>query len=186
MRPLRPTARADRLLDRDRLEQLVAADYRAVWRLCTALVGEDSADDVAQETFLRALRALPRFRGHATPRTWLLAIAHRACMDELRSRYRRGRRDQRLAGLFDAQATTADPGAAVATRQLLAQLGPERRAAFVLTQLLALSYAEAAAVCDCPEGTIRSRVARARQDLIELLTETSGAAAGSGDRRQVG
>jgi RNA polymerase sigma-70 factor (ECF subfamily) len=189
MRPLRPAARADRLSDRDRLEQLVKADYRAVSRLCTALVGEDSADDVAQETFLRAMRALARFRGQATPRTWLFAIAHRACMDELRGRYRRGRRDQRLAGLSTAEATTADPGGAVVMRQLLAQLGPERRAAFALTQLLALSYAEAAVVCDCPEGTIRSRVARARHDLIELLGETSGAAdtriAGPADRRRL-
>ncbi len=58
----------------------------------------------------------------------------------------------------------------------------------MLTQLLALSYAEAAAVCDCPEGTIRSRVARARHDLIELLEDTSVAAgariAAASERRQ--
>ena len=54
---------------------------------------------------------------------------------------------------------------------MLAGLDPERRAAFALTQLLRLSYQEAAEVCDCPTGTIRSRVARAREDLIKLLDE---------------
>jgi RNA polymerase sigma-70 factor (ECF subfamily) len=58
-------------------------------------------------------------------------------------------------------------GAAVA--DLLARLEPDRREAFVLTQFLGLPYAEAAEVAGCPVGTIRSRVARARADLIDLL-----------------
>ena len=49
--------------------------------------------------------------------------------------------------------------------ELLAALDPDRRAAFVLTQMLGCSYAETAAICGCPVGTIRSRVARAREDL---------------------
>jgi RNA polymerase sigma-70 factor (ECF subfamily) len=55
----------------------------------------------------------------------------------------------------------------------LARLAPERREAFVLTQLLGLSYQEAAEVCACPPGTIRSRVARARADLLEDLDRSS-------------
>jgi RNA polymerase sigma-70 factor (ECF subfamily) len=62
---------------------------------------------------------------------------------------------------------------------LIAALDPDRRAAFVLTQLLGCSYAEAAAICGCLEGTIRSRVARARTDLIAMTVEApSGAASG--------
>ena len=57
----------------------------------------------------------------------------------------------------------------VVLRRLLVDLPPQRREAFVATQMLGLSYAEAAEVCDCPVGTIRSRVARAREDLIEAL-----------------
>ena len=52
---------------------------------------------------------------------------------------------------------------------LVAGLEPDRRAAFVLTQMIGCSYAEAAAICDCPVGTIRSRVARAREDLITMM-----------------
>ncbi len=65
---------------------------------------------------------------------------------------------------------------------LVAGLEPDRRAAFVLTQMIGCSYAEAAAICDCPVGTIRSRVARAREDLITMMAEPRGAA---GQRRRL-
>jgi RNA polymerase sigma-70 factor, ECF subfamily len=59
------------------------------------------------------------------------------------------------------------------TEQLLSRLDADRRTAFALTQLLGLSYADAAVVCGCPVGTIRSRVARARDDLIRALPPDS-------------
>jgi RNA polymerase sigma-70 factor, ECF subfamily len=150
------------------LEQLVKATYADVWRLCATLVDEQADDDLAQETFLRAARALPRFRGESSRRTWVLSIARHVCMDELRGRHRRRRRDRRLQLAAEEVARDSDPAADLAANEILTQLGPERRTAFVLTQLLRLSYAEAAAVCGCPPGTIRSRVARARDDLIKL------------------
>ena len=64
-----------------------------------------------------------------------------------------------------------DPGAQVAADDLMVALEPDRRAAFVLTQMLGCSYAEAAAICGCPVGTIRSRVARARDDLDAMLPD---------------
>ena len=150
-------------------ERFVRASYATVWRLCAALVDEASAEDLAQETFLRATRALPGFRSHASARTWILAIARRVCMDELRGRYRRGRRDRRLGDIAAVQPPLADSSGEVAAHDLLGQLEPDRRAAFALTQLFELSYEEAADVCGCPVGTIRSRVARARDDLIGLI-----------------
>ena len=60
--------------------------------------------------------------------------------------------------------------------QLINSLDPDRRDAFVLTQILGLSYDEAAEICGCPVGTIRSRVARARTDAVNLLNQASGAA----------
>jgi RNA polymerase sigma-70 factor (ECF subfamily) len=157
------------------IEEFVRDSYPATWRLCAALVDEASADDLAQETFLRATRQLARFRGQASERTWILTIARGTCMDELRGRYRRAQRDRRLAAIADLAPPVSDSAAQVSTLDLLAQVELDRRAAFVLTQLLGLSYAEAALVCGCPTGTIRSRVARARDDLIALTAQAPAA-----------
>jgi RNA polymerase sigma-70 factor (ECF subfamily) len=162
---------------------LVRATQSDVWRLCAALGDSGSADDLTQETYLRAFSALHRFEGRSTLRTWLLAIARRVCADAVRSRRRRRLTLVRDAADLEALATAdvaADDvaqGAGVA--DLLARLEPDRREAFVLTQLLGLSYAEAAEVAGCPIGTIRSRVARARADLVDALgDEHEGRASG--------
>lgn len=161
---------------------LVRATQSDVWRLCAALVDRGSADDLTQETYLRAFGALHRFEGRSTLRTWLLSIARRVCADALRSRRRRRLTlvsdDAVLEALEGPAAGTADPvveGAVVG--DLLARLSAERREAFVLTQLLGLPYAEAAEVAGCPVGTIRSRVARAREDLVTALTDAGDDAA---------
>ncbi|MGC4854960.1 sigma-70 family RNA polymerase sigma factor [Micromonospora sp. DT4] len=140
-----------------------------VWRFAAALVGPDSADDLAQETYLRAFKALPAFEGRSSARTWLLGIARRACADHLRTVIRRRRLDERLAANAYTDHPHPDPAGQLGANDLVRRLSPERRAAFVLTQLLGLSYAEAAAVEGVPVGTIRSRVARARDDLVEAV-----------------
>jgi RNA polymerase sigma-70 factor, ECF subfamily len=151
---------------------LVRATQSDVWRLCAALGDRQSADDLTQETYLRAFGSLHRFEGRSSLRTWLLSIARRVCADAIRSRRRRRltlvREDAELEVLGTGDdADRVGEGAAVA--DLLARLAPDRREAFVLTQLLGLPYAEAAVVAGCPVGTIRSRVARARADLVEAL-----------------
>ncbi|WP_371821331.1 sigma-70 family RNA polymerase sigma factor [Catellatospora sp. IY07-71] len=137
-----------------------------VWRFVAALVDSGTADDLTQETYLRAFRALPAFEGRSTVRTWLLGIARRTCADHLRTVVRQRALGTRLA----AQALTAghhpDPAGQIGAAQLLDRLAPDRREAFVLTQLLGLSYEQAAAVQEVPVGTIRSRVARARAELV--------------------
>ncbi len=151
---------------------LVRATQSDVWRLCAALGDRDSADDLTQETYLRAFGSLHRFEHRSSVRTWLLSIARRVCADALRSRRRRRMTlvgdDADLETL--SRASGADPVAEGATvADLLTRLDPDRREAFVLTQLLGLAYAEAAEVVGCPVGTIRSRVARARADLVASL-----------------
>ncbi|MGZ4547848.1 MAG: sigma-70 family RNA polymerase sigma factor [Blastococcus sp.] len=153
---------------------LVRATQSDVWRLCAALGDPNSADDLTQETYLRAFGSLHRFEGRSSVRTWLLVIARRVCADAVRSRRRR-----RLTLVRDvAEVEPMAPGQeadrvaeGVAVDDLLARLDPDRREAFVLTQLLGLPYAEAAEVAGCPVGTIRSRVARARGDLIAALAD---------------
>jgi RNA polymerase sigma-70 factor (ECF subfamily) len=158
----------------------VRATQPDVWRLCAALGDPGTADDLTQETYLRAFGALHRFEGRSSLRTWLLAIARRVCADAVRSRRRR--RVTLVRDDADLEALTAASGAdrvaeGAAVDDLLGRLAPDRREAFVLTQLLGLPYAEAAEVAGCPVGTIRSRVARARADLIDALGETAPAAA---------
>ena len=145
-----------------------------VWRLCRNLGSPASADDLTQETYARAFASLHRFVGRSSARTWLLAIARRVCADALRTRRRRPfslvRDDADLEALAaNDPADRVGEGAVVS--DLLDRLDADRREAFVLTQLLGLSYAEAAEVAGCPVGTIRSRVARARGDLIDALTD---------------
>jgi RNA polymerase sigma-70 factor, ECF subfamily len=144
----------------------VRATQAEVWRFVAALIDTSNADDLTQETYLRAFRALPRFEGRSSVRTWLLGIARRACADHLRAVTRARRLSQRLALADDAQAHQPDPAGQVSAHVLLQRLAPERREAFVLTQLLGLTYEQAAAVLEVPVGTIRSRVARARADLV--------------------
>ncbi|MFI9530517.1 MULTISPECIES: sigma-70 family RNA polymerase sigma factor [Micromonospora] len=140
-----------------------------VWRFAAALVDPDSADDLTQETYLRALRALPSFQGRSSARTWLLGIARRACADHLRTVVRRRRLDDRLAAHAHTDDPHPDPSGHLGATDLVRRLAPERRGAFVLTQVLGLSYAEAAAVEGVPVGTIRSRVARARSELLDAV-----------------
>lgn len=145
----------------------VRASQPEVWRLLAHLSDRESASDLTQETYLRAFRALPRFRGESSARTWLLAIARRVAADHLRSR---GRRPRDAAGAgHEVPAAGSDPADHIPVSLLVAHLDRERREAFVLTQLLGLSYTEAAEVCACPLGTVRSRVARARADLVSAL-----------------
>jgi RNA polymerase sigma-70 factor (ECF subfamily) len=171
--PLTRLALAARAGDRAALDQLVEGTYEQVWRLCARLVDEQCADDLAQDAFLRVVRALPAYRAEASARTWLLAIARNTCMDELRTRSRRRRRDATLrAGGAGRVEVATGPEHDVGVTDMLSRLVPEKREAFVLTQLLGLSYDEAALVCGCPPGTIRSRVARARADLLSALADT--------------
>jgi RNA polymerase sigma-70 factor (ECF subfamily) len=140
-----------------------------VWRLAAALVDRDTADDLTQEIYLRALRALPAFEGRAGVRTWLLAIARRACADHLRATVRQRRLGERLLANPAAHAVAPDHAGLLDAWDLLRHLDPTRRAAFVLTQVVGLSYAEAAEVEGVPVGTVRSRVARARADLVAAI-----------------
>jgi RNA polymerase sigma-70 factor, ECF subfamily len=161
--------------DRSALETFVRATQDDVWRLCAHLGDRERADDLAQETYVRVLRSLPLFRGDAPVRSWLFSIVRRVVADDISSRQRRRRRH---ADLYDGSVDreTPDHQGSVTLEHLLDCLDPDRRAAFVLTQVLGYSYAEAADLCRVPVGTIRSRVARARGTLIDLIGEPSAVA----------
>src|SRR5215218_4061089 len=137
--------------DRLALAGFIRRSHPEVWRLCAHLVDRHSAEDLTQEVYLRAWTALPAWRAEASARTWLLTIARRACAQAIRDRQR-----QRLLARRVAPPTGTD-------------VVPDLAEAVALDQLLHLSYLQAAEICGCPVGTIRSRIARARADLLIRL-----------------
>ncbi|EPH39254.1 putative RNA polymerase sigma-C factor [Streptomyces aurantiacus JA 4570] len=180
--PVTRLALAARDGDPEAVERFVRALHRDVLRYVAHLSADpvahlsadpQAADDLAQDTFLRALGSLHRFEGRSSARTWLLSIARRTVVDSLRhaaARPRLSDRDDWQAAAEQAQPRGLpgfDDGIALA--ELLDAIPAERREAFVLTQLLQQPYAEAAAAIGCPVGTVRSRVARARANLMEAL-----------------
>lgn len=155
--------------DRDALERFVRATQHDVLALCRHLGDPDSAEDLAQEAYQRAIASLHRFRATGPAKHWLLTIARRTCADSTRRRSRRRRLHQRVTSLARDDLVEASSTARPEIDELLAELDEDRRAAFVLTQLSGLRYEDAAEILGVPIGTIRSRVARARDQLLEVL-----------------
>jgi len=156
--------------------------YGIVYRMC----GPADAADLTQDIFLRALRALRKFQyqGEASFRTWLYRIAVNACINELRRRKRRSAiegpsLDEELEG-EDGTISRAVPDETQsphvlaereeerrAVHRIVQMLTPKHRAAITLVDLQQLDYEEAAEVLKCPLGTLKSRLARARDQFAE-------------------
>jgi RNA polymerase sigma-70 factor, ECF subfamily len=147
--------------DRVALAAFVRDTQDHVWRYCAYLGRGDDVADLVQETYVRALRAFPRFEGRTSGRVWLLSIARRVCADAVRSAQRR----RALEARWRRERRPVSTSETVTLEMLVDSLAPERREAFVLTQVVGLPYEAAAQVCRVPIGTIRSRVARAREEL---------------------
>ena len=160
--------------DKQALTEFISATHDDVWRLLAHLANPDQADDLTQETYLRVLSALPRFAARSTARTWILSLARRVWVDSIRHDMARPRKSaaqwEDAAGDTPAAETTGSSSWAewLDTQDMLNNLEPDRREALILTQMLGYTYAEAAKIANVRTGTIRSRVARARADLVDM------------------
>lgn len=157
--------------DQRALEDFVRGSQRDVWRFVAHPASPSEADDLTQETYLRAIPALARFAAQSSARTWLLSIARRVVVDHIRRSYRRPRLTDGVdwEAAADRRATRGDRAGfedIVELNILLDGIDIDRREALVLTGVLGMTYEEAARVCGCPIGTVRSRVARGREDLL--------------------
>lgn len=153
--------------DRAALSEFIELTQGDVWRLLAHLGGRDIADDLTQETYLRVMSALPRFSARSSAKTWLLSLARRVWVDNIRHDMARPRKS--AVELEDATAGAASPSSwaeLVDARMLIDALDPDRREALILTQVLGYTYEEAAHIAGVRVGTIRSRVARARADMV--------------------
>lgn len=142
-------------------EQIVRLHQQSVWRFLRRLLGDaTTAEDVAQETFLRVYRRLPTYEFRSALSTWIFQIARNAGLDALRARDR----DDRLRRAVPPPAATGDAGPVrVEVEAALAILSVEHREALLLVEVLGLRYAEAATVLGVPVGTVKSRVFGARR-----------------------
>jgi len=162
------------------------------------LGNEADAVDATQDALLSVVRSISRFDGRSSFGTWIYRIATNACLDELRRRRRRP-----VVGLPDQIEDDRDPergfgaggrdpadeaAAHVDVDAALRRLAPEHRVAVVLRDVCDLTYEEIAVVLDVPIGTVRSRIARGRGALADLVTGGGGDEVGqeagnrSGDR----
>ena len=189
----RELAEAARDGDANAFGVLVRRHQRRVFRLAVHLLRNAAeAEDVTQETFVRAYRALARFDGRSEPFTWIYRIAVNLSLNAIRAR-RPARRatpldDPRIEGLLvDRRSHQADPAHMTADRQLalalcdgIDGLSETLRTTLVLVSIDGLSHAEAAEVLGCPEGTVAWRVHEARKKLRAYLEER-GYPGGSGE-----
>lgn len=149
-------------------EDLVRMYLPDAYRLaCHLLRDPHAAEDVTQDAFLNAYRALPRFRGDAKFSTWLFRIVHNCAVETQRSAERR----RRLTLSQEPPTVTTDPGLRVALRNAIDALPADLRHAFVVIEVFGFTYPEASGVLRVPVGTLKSRMHRARRELMASLAE---------------
>ena len=169
--------------DQDAFSQLVEANQNKIYTLALRMTGhpEDGAD-LAQEAFLRAWRSLPSFQGESSFSTWLYRLASNLCIDFLRREKRR--KAAAVVSLDDEDAAYPleipdhrfTPESELERKELRAHVGQalcklsdEHRQVLVLRELEGLSYGEIAAQLGLESGTVKSRIARARLALRNIL-----------------
>jgi RNA polymerase sigma-70 factor, ECF subfamily len=150
------------------VEELFARHWPDAYRTAL-LIAHDraAAEDIAQEAFLSALRALPRFDRGRPLRPWLHRIVVNRAIDWARAR--RLRREVAAEAAPEAAAPAADPTGLGSLGAALGRLSPEHRAVVVMRYLLEFTPGEIAAVLDLPRGTVNSRLRRGLDALGEVL-----------------
>ena len=164
------------LLDRQ-LTQLIDEHAAAVYHVAFGVLRDAQlAEDVVQETMIKAWKSLGAFRGESSTRTWVLRIAHNTAIDALR---RRRERSVAPADLWDDDGSTVDDPARRAEgradvellREALAALDEMSRTIVVLREVDGLSYQEIADTLEIPIATVKTRLLRARRALDGALRD---------------
>ncbi|MDQ3587576.1 MAG: RNA polymerase sigma factor [Actinomycetota bacterium] len=163
--------------DRGAFGELVERHEAVAHRVARRIVGSDEADDVTQDSFLRAFHRLERFRGDSPFRGWLLQIVHNTALNAAQRRRPEPVADSPVA---EEPARERQPARELEERERrerlelkLRGLRSEHRVVLVLRDLEGLAYEEIAAVTETPLGSVKGRLHRARGELIELLRTNS-------------
>lgn len=165
-------------------EMLIEAYQKKVFNLAYRIIGNyDDANDIAQEAFIRIFRSISGFRGQSSFSTWIYRITTNVCLDEIRKRKNKSVQYldddiQTDDGEMQRQIISDDPlPEEIAERKelravindSLGELKEEYRIIITLRDIQGMSYEEIAKVLDCPTGTVKSRINRARQALKNVL-----------------
>ncbi|MEQ8276414.1 MAG: RNA polymerase sigma factor [Deltaproteobacteria bacterium] len=166
------------------IDQLVRQHGARVYRMVASLLGPGASDadvqDIAQDVFLGAHRALPRFRGDAKVETWLYGIATRTVLMHLRSWRRRRRLKQAVEAepivdrSPDVERTVAERAELMRVWRCLMQIPAKKRVVYVLYEVEGLSGKEVAEALDINEATVRTRLYHARKELMALYEKMGG------------
>ena len=173
--------------DMKAFERLVKRHEKQVYSVALRMTGNESdAFDLSQETFIRMFQSIKSFKGDCAFSTWLHRIATNICLDFLRKQKRRFANEE--AWEIESEEKTASrevpdlrysPETAMEKRQVqeavqaaLLTLSPEHRQVLLLREISGLSYAEISETLDMEVGTVKSRIARAREQLRIKLTES--------------
>ena len=172
--------------DESAFEALVTENEKRIYNLCRRLTGnQEDAAELTQEAFLNAWRGLGRFQGESSFSTWLYRLATNACIDFLRKEKRRRSLSMTVSLDDEEEARQVElpderyaPEGALeraearrAVAEGLERLTLEHRQVLVMREIHGLSYAEIGQVLGLEEGTVKSRIARARGALRKVLTE---------------
>ena len=157
-------------------EELVELYRLDVYRVAARIVGPDEADDVAQDAFLRAFHKLDTFRGESF-RAWLLRITHNRALNVVARRKpqlldpaeQQERQEDEAPPRQDPARSLEDSERRGRLAVKLGQLRPAHRSVLVLRDLEGFSYEEIAEITDSPLGSVKGRLHRAREELIEIL-----------------
>lgn len=168
--------------DSEAFRQLVEAYQTQVYRLALRMCGADGADDVTQDAFVAAWRTLPNFRSDCRFSTWLYRLTTNAAIDYLRREKRhRAAGDIAELELPDDAPTMQELSERAETqsrvRRALSRLSDEHRQVLLLRYMQELDYGEIAAALEVSEGTVKSRINRAKARLRELLSDTGNLSA---------
>ena len=162
-------------------EMLMRRHYAAVWRVAFLSAREEmAAEELAQDTFLRAYGALSGWRGDASLRTWLATICRRLCIDRARLKQPQTVTEPDLESATGSMSETEVLADRVDLQAALDRLPADDREAFLLVHHYGYSSFETATLLGVPASTVRSRVGRARQRLAATLTERPATARDTG------
>ena len=177
--PDEPLVRRAQRGDRLAFERLVDRHQHRLFTLAARTLGSrEDAEDAVQDAFVRAWRGLGGFRGGSLFSTWLYRICLNAAHDR---RARRGPEAVELpAAPADARDRFAERELSSGLQRALAALDEAQRMTVVLYDVLGCSYAEVAAITNVAEGTVKSRLYRARTELARLLGTGEGGARSKG------